>query len=52
MSMEVWPAETCYITVCVWAVVAQQKYGILEYNLLLVFDAQVLVYLDEFVVLK
>ena len=52
MSMEVWPAETGYITVFVWTVVAEQKYGILEYNFLLVFDTQVLVYLSEFVVLK
>jgi hypothetical protein len=52
MSMEVWPAETCYLTVFVWTVVVQQKYGILEYNFLLVFDAQVLVYLGDFVVLK
>jgi hypothetical protein len=52
MSMEIWPAETCYITIFVWTVVAEQKYGILEYNFLLVFDTQVLIYLGEFVVLK
>jgi hypothetical protein len=52
MSMEVWPAETGYFTVFVWTVVAEQKYGILVYNFLLVFDTQVLVYLGEFVVLK
>ena len=39
MSMEVWPAETGYLTVFVWAVVAEQKYGILEDNFLLVFNA-------------
>jgi hypothetical protein len=52
MSMEVWPAETGYITIFVWTVVAEQKYGILVDNFLLVFDTQVLVYLGEFVVLK
>jgi len=52
MPMEVRPAETSYITVFVWTVVAEQKYGILEYNFLLVFDTQVLVYLGEIVVLK
>ena len=38
MPMEVWPAETCYITLFVRTVVAEQKYGILEYNFLLIFD--------------
>ena len=53
MSMEVWPAETGYFTVFfVWTVVAEQKYGILVYNFLLVFDTQAIVYLGEFVVLK
>lgn len=52
MPMEVWPAETCYITIFVWTVIVEQKYGILEYNFLLVFYAQVLVYPGEFVVLK
>jgi hypothetical protein len=52
MSMEVRPAETGYLTIFVWTVVAEQKYGILVYNFLLVFDTQILVYLGEFVVLK
>ena len=52
MSIEVWPAEIGFLTVSARTVVAEQKYGILEYNFLLVFDTQVLVYLGEFVVLK
>ena len=52
MSMQVWPAETGYLTVLVRTIVPKQKYGILENNLLFVLDTQVLVYLGEIVVMK
>ena len=52
MPMEVWPAETGDITVPIGTIVPEQKYGILEDDLLLVFDTQVLVYLSEVVILE
>lgn len=52
MSMEVWPAETGYITVPVRTIVAEQKYSVLEDDFLFVFDAQILVYLGKVVILK
>lgn len=52
MAMQVWPSETCYITVLVGAVVSKQQYGVLEDLIFLIMDSQVLVGTREIFLLK
>ena len=52
MPMEVGPPEASHITVLVRTIITEQEYGILKNDLLLVLDAQILVYLGKLVVFK
>ena len=52
MTMQIWPPEASHIAFLVWTVVTEEKYCVFKNHVLLIFDAQIVLNLDEILILE